>query len=168
MKFIIFDQSIKSHQLKKIDLKKVANVFQSFLSKNKHFLGVNEVNLNLTICGNAKILKLNSEYRSKNKVTDVLSFGVHENLRSDSGPFEKNLPVMELGDIVICKNVAKKQAIEFKISYEMEVIHLMAHGFLHLLGYDHELSKKEEMLMEKFEQKLVKEIYKSLGLSKGL
>ncbi len=145
---------------------KVELVFEDYLKKNKHFKEVKEVALVLTLCGKTKIKTLNREYRNKDKITDVLSFGVHENLRPDQGPFLKNLPQMELGDIFICREVAKVQAAEFEISYEMEVLHQLVHGFLHLLGFDHELSEKEEMIMEKEEAKLVKKIYKNLGYIK--
>lgn len=145
---------------------KVELALENYLKKNQHFKGVKDVSLVLTLCGKAKIKNLNREYRAKDKVTDVLSFGVHENLRPDLGPFDQNLPVMELGDIFICREVAKKQASEFQISYEMEVLHQLVHGFLHLLGFDHELSLSEEKIMEKEEAKLVKTIYKNLGYSK--
>lgn len=147
-----------------IDFEEIESVLLQYAKKNPHLKGVKEIFLNVTLCGNTKIKSLNREYRNKDKVTDVLSFGVHENLRPDLGPFLANLPELELGDIFICKEVAKKQAHEFDITYEMEVIHLLVHGFLHLLGYDHEISEKEEMIMEKEEAKLVKSIYKKLGL----
>jgi probable rRNA maturation factor len=87
---------------------------------------------------------------------------VFENLRPDRKLRTKNLPQIELGDLVICKEIAKSQAREFKISYEQEVIHLAVHGFLHLLGFDHEISTKEEKIMEAYESVLVNKIYKKL------
>jgi probable rRNA maturation factor len=145
---------------------KVELAFENYLKQNKHFKGVKEVSLVLTLCGRTKIKTINREYRAKDKVTDVLSFGVHENLRPDLGPFVKNLPQLELGDIFICREVAKAQAVEFEITYEMEILHQLVHGFLHLLGFDHEISLKEEKLMEKEEAKLVNKIYKNLGYIK--
>jgi probable rRNA maturation factor len=139
--------------------------FLQFLKKSAHFKGVKEVGITLTLCGKAKIRTLNREYRNKDKATDVLSFGIYENLRLDSKPKEKSLPLMELGDLVICKEVARSQAREFGITYKQEIIHLSVHGFLHLLGYDHELSQKEEKIMEELEQSLVKNIYRSLKVS---
>jgi probable rRNA maturation factor len=172
MKFKIFTQgnSTKSNTKQQVQfdslLTYVEKSFESYLVKNAHMKGVKEVSLNLTLCGRAKIKSLNKKFRQKDKVTDVLSFGVHENLRPDLGPFTKNLPAIDLGDIFICKEVAKTQAIEFEITFEMEVIHQLVHGFLHLLGYDHEISEKEELLMEKEELKLVKKIYKEARLEK--
>lgn len=141
----------------------VEAVFSKFLVKNPHFKSVKIVSLNLTLCGKTKIKSLNTKYRAISKVTDVLSFGVHENLRPDYKkkqvlPFE-----IELGDIFICKEVATKQAKEFDISYEQELFHLLTHGFLHLLGFDHEISPKEEKIMESHEAEIIKMIYKKLG-----
>ncbi|MBC7540306.1 MAG: rRNA maturation RNase YbeY [Bacteriovorax sp.] len=120
------------------------------------------MSISMTLCGKRKIQSMNQKYRQIDKATDVLSFPVFENLRPDKLVTEKNLPQVELGDLVICKEIAKSQALEFKISYEQEVIHLAVHGFLHLLGFDHETSLKEEKIMEKYEAELVNKIYKKL------
>ncbi len=140
----------------------VEKSFEEFLKKNPHFKGVKEVTITLTLCGKAKIKKLNKDYRGKDYATDVLSFPVYENLRPDKKSREKALPQIELGDLVICRDVAKSQAKEFEISYVQEVIHLASHGFLHLLGFDHEISPKEEKIMQGYEDELVKKIYKRL------
>lgn len=140
----------------------VEKSFEEFLKKNPHMKGVKEVTITLTLCGKAKIRKLNKEYRDKDYATDVLSFPVYENLRPDKKSREKALPQVELGDLVICRDVAKTQAREFGITYVQEVIHLASHGFLHLLGFDHEISAKEEKIMQGYEDELVKKIYKRL------
>ncbi len=136
--------------------------FGAFLKNNPHFNGVKDVTMAMTLCGKTKIQRLNREYRHKDYATDVLSFPIYENLRPDKKVLEKNLPQVDLGDLVICKDVAKSQASEFKISFEEEVIHLAVHGFLHLLGFDHEISAKEEKIMESFEAELVDKIYKKM------
>ncbi len=88
-----------------------------------------------------EIKKLNKLYRQKNKVTDVLSFNLDD----------KNI----LGEIVICLAQAKKQAKEKKTSLQAELKLLLAHGTLHLLGYDHERSEVEADRQEKEEQILL-------------
>ncbi len=88
-----------------------------------------------------EIKKLNKLYRQKNKVTDVLSFNLAD----------KNI----LGEIVICLEQAKKQAKEKKTSLQAELKLLLAHGTLHLLGYDHEGSEVEADRQEKEEQILL-------------
>ncbi len=134
-------------------LKVSAEVLGHFLKKE---LKISRFELSLTLCGNKKIKSLNNDYRNKNKVTDVLSFPVHENLRSDG--VIPGLQEVELGDIFICKDVALKQSREFKVSYCAEIIHLLVHGVLHLIGYDHEISLQEEKIMFQLEEKLVKSI----------
>lgn len=136
--------------------------FAAFLMKNPQFSDVLEVSLSVVLCGRTKIRTLNRQYRQKDYVTDVLSFPIYENLRPDKKVRRKNPPLVELGDLVICKEKARVQAREFKITYEQEIIHLAVHGFLHLLGFDHEKSLKEEKIMENYEAKLVSEIYKKL------
>ena len=136
--------------------------FELFLKKNPHFKGVKDVSISMTLCGKRKIQSMNQKYRQINKATDVLSFPIFESLRADKSILDKIFPQVELGDVVICKEIAKSQALEFKISFEQEVIHLAVHGFLHLLGYDHEISPKEEKIMEKLESELVSKIYKKM------
>lgn len=81
----------------------------------------------------AAMKALNFQYRQKNKPTDVLSFS---SVEDDS-----------MGDLVFCLPVLKKQAKAQKHSLDHELLYMMIHGLLHLLGYDHELSKEEEKLM---------------------
>lgn len=114
----------------------------------------------LNICGEAKIRSLNSEYRGKEQSTDVLAFPIHDDLRTKPQRKGDNWPLLNLGDIYICHQVAKAQAKRLDISYEDEVIHLMVHGLLHLVGYDHEISRQEEELMTNKESQLIDQIVK--------
>ncbi len=87
-------------------------------------------------------------------MTDILSFPVHEDIRRLkcwSGP-------LELGDLFVCREAIQKQAKKFQITYSQETLYLFIHGFLHLLGYDHEKNRKEEALMFYWEEQLIKEI----------
>jgi probable rRNA maturation factor len=136
------------------------------LTKNPHFAGVKDVSMTMTLCGKTKIRTLNKQYRQKDYVTDVLSFPIYDNLRPDKKPKGKNLSQMDLGDLVICREKALSQAREFEITYEQEVVHLAVHGFLHLIGFDHEISSKEEKIMEAHESQLVGQVYKILKKKK--
>lgn len=135
------------------------------LKKSKqHGLGLKKVEsleLSLTLCGESKIKSLNKSFRQKNYATDVLSFPVHDDLRENTMPLP---PELELGDIFICHQVAQRQAKEYKVTWEQEIMHLFAHGFLHLLGFDHEISTAEEKIMQKYETLIVKKSYQRLGL----
>jgi probable rRNA maturation factor len=116
------------------------------------------IELSLVLCGEKKITSLNGQYRGKNKRTDVLSFPVFEDLRSELKKHNIQY-LLNMGDIYICKDVAIIQARRFGISVEEELVHLFIHGFLHLLGYDHEKSKREEDIMFSLEDRLLSLIY---------
>lgn len=114
------------------------------------------LNLNISICSDLKIMELNSEYRNKNKITDVLSFPLQENIRT--GEYDKFCPELELGDLYICHNVCLEQAKEFSLTFQEEFIHLATHGYLHLCGFDHEISIEEEKKMEQLEELIINKI----------
>lgn len=112
-------------------------------------VGQNKVELSLSLVGDDEIHALNSRYRKKNKPTDVLSFP------SDGAlPGGKRL----LGDVVISVETAKRQAKERKISLNDELVTLLIHGILHLLGYDHERSAKEAKIMGRLEKKIYRKL----------
>lgn len=116
---------------------------------------VRSAQLALTVCGDARMRRLNREHRGKDRTTDVLSFPLQAAVRSgdlDLGPAPGELL---LGDLVISLPAARQQAQQFGITLEEELVHLFFHGFLHLLGYDHEISTTEAALMEKHEKKLL-------------
>lgn len=122
----------------------VEDLFKKKIIKTKN---LKSAQVSLLICGDAKIRQLNSLHRSKDKVTDVLSFPSFDGLRVN----EFRDPELFLGDLAICFPQTKRQAKEFKIPVMDEFIHLFFHGIIHLLGFDHEISLKEEKLMEKWE-----------------
>ncbi|MGK0368038.1 MAG: putative rRNA maturation factor, partial [Thermoproteota archaeon] len=65
---------------------------------------------------------------------------------------------LNLGDVFICKDVAVEQAKKFNLSFNEEFIHLAVHGFLHVIGYDHEESVEEEEVMETQEKNIIEEV----------
>ncbi len=111
--------------------------------------------LSLLVCGDARIRALNRTHRGKDKTTDVLSFPTQTSLRRN-GPHDWAAPgILPLGDMVICLPQAARQSKRLGSSLEEELVHLFFHGFLHLVGYDHEVSVKEERIMEAGEAKLL-------------
>lgn len=66
-----------------------------------------------------------------------------------------------LGDIVISVETARRYARRDEMTYEDKIKFLLIHGFLHLLGYDHEISRKEELRMQKKEREYLKILEKS-------
>jgi len=113
-------------------------------SETKH----TEVELTVRIVDSDESQQLNNDYRGKAKPTNVLSF-----------PFQNppgiTLPL--LGDLVVCKQVVEKEALEQCKDLNAHWAHMLIHGTLHLLGYDH-IIEKEAVEMESLETKLVVEL----------
>ena len=85
---------------------------------------------------------LNRQFRRRNKTTDVLTFPADETY---GDPNRRGRP---LGDIVICVDQARRQAVTEKHSLATEVRYLIVHGVLHALGYDHETDGGEMNTLE--------------------
>ncbi len=93
----------------------------------------------LYISGENMMRDTNLEWRGEDALTDVLAFALSEKKTGDNSGFV--LPpdgMTHLGQVVVCLNVAEVQAEENEHSINTEVAILIAHGVLHLLGYDHE------------------------------
>lgn len=91
----------------------------------------------IRVVDEAEITELNSTYRKKNKPTNVLSF-----------PFEMpegvDMETPILGDVVICAQVIAEEAEQQHKSLEAHWAHMVVHGILHLLGYNHEENEEAE------------------------
>ena len=96
--------------------------------------------VSISFVGENEIKELNSFYRKKDSVTDVLSFPILEEETYEDEP-------EILGDVVICVKKAAAQANEYGHSLIRELAFLTVHSVLHLLGYDHETSKEDEKVM---------------------
>ena len=106
--------------------------------------------ISLHLVSDGTIQALNAEHRSKDSATDVLSFPL-----LDSGEFV--LPPGEpihLGDVVVSFPRAVAQATEYGHSVDREVAYLVAHGVLHVLGYDHEDEADRAVMRAKEEEAL--------------
>lgn len=90
-----------------------------------------KLDISIAIMSPKEIQFLNRRYRKKNSSTDVLSFGYDD-----------------LGEIVLCPSVIKKYAKNSKLTFKNNLSSTLIHGVLHLLGYDHEKSKQEAIVME--------------------
>ncbi|KKQ11065.1 MAG: putative rRNA maturation factor, partial [candidate division WS6 bacterium GW2011_GWC2_36_7] len=94
----------------------------------EQFLDHNIQNVNIIFVDPIFIRELNTQYRNINDVTDVLSFNV------DATDL--------LGEIYICPEYIKSTCQE--IAFKEEILRLIIHGILHLIGYDHEVELTEE------------------------
>ena len=108
--------------------------------------GLENAEVSITLTDDACIHRLNRDYRSIDRPTDVLSFAQREG----DAPAVTGGPETEpLGDIVISVERAEAQAAEYGHSLRREMAFLTVHGMLHLLGYDHiEETDREEMERE--------------------
>ncbi len=101
--------------------------------KKKTNTQLNKKELSVVFVTHKQMQKLNKDFRSKDKVTDILSFsGFGEN---------------DLGELVLCGDLVKKQAMELDLKTNEELGYLLIHGVLHLLGYDHEKDPNEARIM---------------------
>jgi probable rRNA maturation factor len=116
---------------------------------------VREAQLSLTFCGDKRMRTVNRDHRGKDKTTDVLSFPSQQDLRRNSARDWAAPGILPLGDLLISLPQATHQAKRFGVTLEEEVVHLFFHGFLHVLGWDHERSAREEGLMQAREAALL-------------
>ncbi|MGU3574197.1 rRNA maturation RNase YbeY [Brucellaceae bacterium C25G] len=106
-----------------------------------------ETELSLVFTDDASILELNTQWRNKNKATNVLSFPAFPvKAGSTPGPM--------LGDIVIARETVMREALEENKPFEHHLNHMIVHGFLHLLGYDHE-DEADAQIMEQHERDIL-------------
>lgn len=98
-----------------------------------------ETELSLVLCDDAFIQNLNRDWRHKDKPTNVLSF-----------PADPSARAITLGDIVIAYETTAREAASEGKPLRDHVTHLVIHGLLHLLGYDHETDSEAD-IMERLE-----------------
>lgn len=106
-----------------------------------------ESELSLVFTDDAHIRDLNAQWRGKDKPTNVLSFPAF------SGAFGDRLPPM-LGDIVLARETIAREAELDGKPFDHHLVHLIVHGFLHLLGHDHETDEMAEN-MEDVERRIL-------------
>lgn len=134
---IFFNKKIKI----KYDLKKIIKKILESEKKTR-------CHINLVFVDNEKIKQINTDFRLKNSETDVISFNYNEKRYFG-------------GDVFISVDAAKNNAKKYGVDFEQEILRLVAHGVLHVLGYNHtdifyktEIMKKKQ---EKYVNKFLKE-----------
>lgn len=111
----------------KINLKIVAQAAELFLKKYHK----SKQEVSIAFVGDQKIKKLNQAYRGTDKVTDILSFAGDGNL---------------LGELIINYNQIKKQAQTQKKTVTSELVFIVVHGLLHLIGYEDDTEEQLEQM----------------------
>ncbi len=112
--------------------------------------GVPAAELGVLVTDDETVRALNREYAGDDRPTDVLSFSLREGEEFAAPPDE----VLRLGEVIISCPTAERQAQEAGRSTEAEVAHLLVHGILHLLGYDH-AEPEEDRRMRARERELL-------------
>jgi probable rRNA maturation factor len=103
------------------------------------------VEISVRLTADEQVRALNAEWRNKDKPTNVLSFPMAR--QSDLRELNVAGPELLLGDIVLARGVCEAEAAGKGVSVEHHATHLIVHGTLHLLGYDH-LDESEASDME--------------------
>lgn len=118
--------------------------------KLDEFKGSAEVNI--VLVDNQMIKEINKKHRNKDSETDVLSFPMGKDGKYEINP-ETGAQI--LGDIIVSMEKVVSQCESFGHSMQREVAYLVAHGLLHILGYDHEKGQIEKVRMREKEEKVM-------------
>ena len=129
------------------DLKKEIKIIKKLLKYGISKERLRNVEFNVIFTDNERIHEINKNYRNIDKVTDVITFALEDNL-------DVVLKRRILEDIYISIDKAKEQAIDYGHSYLRELSFLAVHGFYHLLGYDHMTEDEEKIMFGKQEELL--------------
>ncbi len=97
--------------------------------------------INFIFVTKERIHEINKEFRNIDKVTDVISFALCDDLENEIKS--------SLGDVFICLDKAYEQAKEYGHSINREVAFLAVHGYLHLCGFDHQTKEEEQIMFSK-------------------
>jgi probable rRNA maturation factor len=129
------------------DEARISRLVSSIVSRERPHLA--DYVLGLHLVGDDTIRELNATHRAKDSATDVLSFPLED--RAFVLPPGEPLA---LGDVVVSYPRAAAQAEEYGHSIERELAYLVAHGVLHVLGYDHEVESEQQVMRQKEEAAL--------------
>ncbi len=124
---------ISKQKTVELDRKTIRSLVKALLSEHD----ARGADLTVTFADDEYVHGLNREYRGIDKPTDVLSF-----VMSDGGDARDEGEELVLGDVVISVDRAAVQSRRFRRTIDREILKLVAHGVLHLLGYDHPNEKR--------------------------
>ena len=113
-------------------------------------LAQGECEVSVKFTSDEEVRGLNSTWRGKDKATNVLSFPMADENELESAHM--------LGDIVLAYGVCAAESTDRAVAIEIHATHLVVHGTLHLLGYDHETNDADAALMEETEREALASI----------
>jgi len=133
-------------------------VVRRWAERMLQLLALSGVELSVALTDDREIHELNRVFRRRNQPTDVLAFAMREG--EAHGPPDGRHPEM-LGDVVVSIDTARRQAARRRRSVESEIRLLLAHGLLHLVGYDHRTDEEERLMKAK-----TRELCRAAGLGR--
>tara|TARA_X000000950_G_scaffold162745_1_gene198994 strand:+ start:570 stop:1031 length:462 start_codon:yes stop_codon:yes gene_type:complete len=141
--------NFKSSKFIKLSKAEILNIVEEVLKTVEYKFTKNH-QLNLSFVSSEEMKLLNKTYRNKDKPTNVLSFEMPKNFPVGD---EKTL----IGEIALCEEIIYEESKKYKKIFENRLKHMIIHGLLHLIGFDH-VNKDEGNNMESVEKKIMKSI----------
>ena len=106
-----------------------------------------DVEISLVFVTPGEIAEVNEKHRDTEGATDVLSFPMWEDENGNFVP-QDDWPVLPLGDIIVCPAEVDKNARDNEKTFEEELVLVIFHGFLHLIGRDHDTEEREKSMWQ--------------------
>lgn len=147
-------------QKKNINASFIRSVIKNTLKTLPNFLEVSVVEIAILLTSNNHMQKLNDDFLHKNYPTNVLSFPEVSITPKSALDFYPPRDYIHLGDIAFGHEIIEAEAIKLSKTFEQHFVHLLVHGVLHLIGFDH--TEDDDMLVM---QKLEILILETLGIS---
>jgi probable rRNA maturation factor len=141
----------KWNEQKDLNKRYLMLILSEILVAHENFNKLKSVELSILLTNDNEISKINLEYRNKSGPTNVLSFP-----DTDEILHQNNLQIQELylGDLAFSYDRIIEESLEKNISFYNHFTHLLIHGILHLIGYDH-IEEEEAKKMEQLEEVLL-------------
>ncbi|WP_455474274.1 rRNA maturation RNase YbeY [Bartonella sp. B30(2025)] len=129
------------------------DITEKALKTTMHHLSLEKVvsEISLLFTDDERIAQINAQWRNKNEATNVLSFPAFPLKAGD-------FPKLMLGDIIIARETVLSEATKERKSFQDHLTHMIVHGVLHLLGYDH-ATDEEAYQMEKLEKEILQKLF---------
>jgi probable rRNA maturation factor len=132
----------------------INKIFNNVLLQFESLRPFDSIKIIVLLTNNSYMRRLNKTYRNKDKATNVLSFAELKIDYKEINSFSHKDNNLFLGNIALGYEITKKEATELSVTFSDHFSHLLVHGILHLLGFDHE-TDKDAIVMESLEEKIL-------------
>lgn len=151
---IFLENTYESYKIDEIAIYNDVLKIADYIFKNDNVMGSSclsgrsyeTVSFDIVFVNNEEIHRINKEYRQKDSPTDVITFAIF----ADSSEEEKFIfdGEVNLGEIIVSLDKIDEQSKENNVTFNDELFYLVAHGILHLLGYDHQTEPEYNFMVE--------------------